>query len=172
MWKRICLLSCLSMVFFFSGCAKTENKAFWPYPYLDEEYLGVDELSQLPYDQESYADIEQYLTDFTAMLINQSFFYYGEIPEELSLYISKDDFKALCISYSKKEGCFSMHQISDITVKHNFEKAIVDVDCSSRMREYDVYNVYGNIHGGAFKIKVYFAYKNNKWVVENVVNPP
>lgn len=172
MWKRIYLLSFVVLLFFFVGCSKVENETFSPYPYSDEDYLEVDRLSNLPYDQDSYADIEQYLKDFTTMLINQSFFCNGAIPNELLAYISKDDFKKLCISYDKKDDCFSACQICNIEANHNFKKAVVGTNCKSLIRKYDVYNVYGEVSGGEFNIKVYYIYINEKWIVENVVNSP
>ena len=172
MWRRIYLLSCVFIMLFFSGCTTVEKENFCPYPYSDEEYLDVSELNELPYHQETYTDIALYLTDFTTMLINQSFFYYGDIPNELSLYITKDDFKVLCISYEKKDDCFLTYQICDIKANHNFEKAIVDVKCKSSIREYGIYDSSGKLHSGEFFIKLYYINKNDTWIVEDVVSPP
>lgn len=165
-----CILTVLCV--FSASCSKEEP--YFPYPRSDEEYLEVSDLSELPCDEESYDDVTSYLTDFTTMLVNESFFSHGDIPNELSEYISEDDFERLCTSYDKKEDCFLAYQIYDIKASHNFQKAIVDVKCNSSLRQYDVYNVRGNVQSADINIpiKVYYVHKYGKWTVEEVVSPP
>lgn len=165
-----CILTVLCV--FLASCSKEKEELYFPYPLSDEGYLGVFDLSDLPYNEESYDDVALYLTDFTTMLVNESFFSHGNISNELSAYISEDDFKRLCTSYDEKEDCFISYQIYDIKASHNFQKAIVDVKCNSSLRQYDVYDVYGNVQGADFAIKVYYVYKYGKWTVEEVVSPP
>lgn len=105
-----CILTVLCV--FSASCSKEEP--YFPYPRLDEEYLEVSDLSELPCDEGSYDDVTSYLTDFTTMLVNESFFSHGDIPNELSEYISEDEFERLCTSYDKKEDCFLAYQIYDM----------------------------------------------------------
>lgn len=157
------------------GYFEMKNKTlFGTYPQYsitDEEYLGIDEISELNINDSNYKLLSNQLKDDVTDMLLQ-LFDHNNVEINCSIKIENDTYDKII---EKNYGTanieniqYEKFSINSILVRHNFQKAVVGI---TYVHEFSYNNIDTVVGVYQYPTKLYLTLVNDQWVLVDWEDP-